>query len=606
MIQSRLIIIVLSLLIAACQKPIIIAPDAVLPDGSVYKGDIKDGKFHGQGKLVFAEGGYFKGSFAKGVQHGLGVLVDVSGSRFEGRFVNGRMNGEFKVNYEPDGLKYEGEMQDWLFEGRGKYISADYVYEGNFHKGFFEGEGYLKNSDGSEYRGFFKAGKYHGQGEYNDNTNRYIGEFKQGVLDGSGKVLYENGAIYEGEFKKGQYHGQGRFTDNGSYYEGTFIDGQLSGQGEFKDADGVHYIGELENWLAHGKGKQTDAQGSELIGVFDSGYLNGEGEKIEVDGARYKGHFEYGEYSGVGLKRNADNSVYEGEFVYGQYHGEGKLTTGNDEKKVTSGKWRRGVLVHNYDNGDRHHGQAELALENHQRLLEGAFKNLKASNPDASDVYYLGIAGDGSQSVFRRELEYVERQIVERYNNTGRTISLINHHDSATQYPLATRQSIASSIDAISKKMNVEQDILFMYLSSHGSKDHELYLNHDSIQLPDLSASELANMVQKSSIKWKVIIISACYSGGFIPNLEGPHTMIITASDSESTSFGCSEESEMTYFGKALFKEVIAKQPALALTEAVSKARSLVETWEQDEELSLSNPMISAPDAIVQKLSELE
>ena len=112
-------------------------------------------------------------------------------------------------------------------------------------------------------------------------------------------------------------------------------------------------------------------------------------------------------------------------------------------------------------------------------------------------------------------------------------------------------------------------------------------------------------MLQKSKIKWKVIFVSACYSGGFIPDLESATTMVITAADSESTSFGCSEESEMTYFGKALFKEVLSTNRDISLVAAVKRAKKIIKEWEEEEDLSASNPSISAPKAIVRKLREV-
>lgn len=50
-----------------------------------------------------------------------------------------------------------------------------------------------------------------------------------------------------------------------------------------------------------------------------------------------------------------------------------------------------------------------------------------------------------------------------------------------------------------------------------GSDDHRLSVSQPGIDLPDLSAETLASLLDALPAKWKVITISACYSGGFWP-----------------------------------------------------------------------------------------
>lgn len=182
---------------------------------------------------------------------------------------------------------------------------------------------------------------------------------------------------------------------------------------------------------------------------------------------------------------------------------------------------------------------------------------------------------------------------------------LVNHHDTAELYPMATSRSIASAISAIGQKMEINDDVLFMYLTSHGAASHDFYLNHDSIRLPAISPKELKMMLDTSKVKWRVIMVSACYSGGFIAELEDEHTLVMTAADEKSQSFGCSEESEMTYFGKAFFREIFSNNDGIDLVSAFSQAKDIILEWEKNQELDASNPMISAPQAIVKKMAEL-
>ncbi|RBP53711.1 hypothetical protein DFR28_1011100 [Arenicella xantha] len=564
-----------------------LAPDVVLPDGSKYEGDVVDGKFSGQGTLLYPSGGFYKGNFKEGLFDGPGIMVQADGSRLEGEFSLGRATGQFSVTNTPSDYTYHGEMLDSQMHGMGKLVTSQHQYEGQFVNGWFEGFGTFTNNNGDVYEGEFKANLY----------------------DGSGKITYPSGAVYEGMFVAGLYHGQGAYIQEETYYKGEFVEGKLTGQGEIKAYDGSVYVGAVEAWQANGQGVLTNADGDRIEGEFEDGYISGDGKWFGADGSSYVGSFEYNQFDGDGVLTSSNGDVYTGEFSYGYYDGKGSLvrkqSEADDDPAVLQGEWESGKLVFNAATGERRHQQAEEALASHQRLLDTALSGLQPSDASVANAYFLGIAGDGRQSVFRREVEYATGIMESRYHTTGRSVMLVNDHDSAAMWPIANRRSIQSAITAIGQKMNAEQDVLFIYMTSHGSKEPEFYLNHDSIKLPDLSPQEFRVMLNEAGIKWRVLMISACYSGGFIPELENEHTLLLTAADSESKSFGCSDDADMTYFGRALFKEVLANSPDIALVDAFSEAVELITTWETEQDLDPSNPSKSAPPLIVEKLVEL-
>ena len=75
------------------------------------------------------------------------------------------------------------------------------------------------------------------------------------------------------------------------------------------------------------------------------------------------------------------------------------------------------------------------------------------------------------------------------------------------------------------------------------------------MQHNDLRAAELRSILDAAGIGWRVIVISACYSGSFVDELRSDRTLVITASRADRNSFGCSNEADMTYFGRALIDE---------------------------------------------------
>lgn len=84
---------------------------AKLPDGSVYKGQFREGLFNGRGVLVKRNGYRYEGQFKDGFPHGTGVEILGDGTRYEGRFRNGRWHGTGTVVWK-DGTRYTGRFRD--------------------------------------------------------------------------------------------------------------------------------------------------------------------------------------------------------------------------------------------------------------------------------------------------------------------------------------------------------------------------------------------------------------------------------------------------------------------------------------------------------------
>jgi Peptidase C13 family. len=216
-------------------------------------------------------------------------------------------------------------------------------------------------------------------------------------------------------------------------------------------------------------------------------------------------------------------------------------------------------------------------------------------------MYFLGIAGDGSQAVFRREVQYVKEYFDRNFGTKGRSFTLINDRKTVQEIPLATTTSINRTLGEIARRMDPEDDILFIFMTSHGSREFEFTLDQAGMDLPDLSAKTLAETLAVLPVRWKVIVISACYSGGFIPALRDDHTLIITAASAERRSFGCNDRNEFTYFGEAYFKDALPNTGDFV--EAFDQAVEIVRTREKTEDEKHSEPQIHNPEAVLQQLA---
>ena len=49
------------------------------------------------------------------------------------------------------------------------------------------------------------------------------------------------------------------------------------------------------------------------------------------------------------------------------------------------------------------------------------------------------------------------------------------------------------------------------------------------LELAPLTAPALRSLLDDAGIKWRIIVVSACYSGGFVDALQDDNTLIVTA-----------------------------------------------------------------------------
>ena len=533
------------LLVACGDGEPLLPPDAVLPDGGRYRGEIVDGRLQGQGRIDYPNGSLYRGGFKDGQWHGQGSWQGANGDRYEGEFRQGLFEGQGRFSYATGGV-YEGQFRGGSLNGEGRYTEAGLSYEGNFRDGL-----------------------YHGQGK-----------------------LQHDGTTYQGAFADGQPNGEGSRSDADGEYSGTFVDGQLNGEGAYRGNGGDHYIGRFENDLFHGQGRYEDADGNVWTGGFEHGELSGPGEYVGIDGSRYKGAFERWQYQGEGQLQQPDGSRYQGQFRAGRFHGPGTLTLADGTEQ--RGTWRAGRLSHDAT-GKRLPDPLEIGLLRQGPLLADMLEAVPASTA-AAELYSLTVAGDGRQSVFMREVDYVDALLAERFAARGQ-ITLVNHRDQLTERPLATRETIARAVRTLAERSGAE-DLIFIYLTSHGSADHQLVLAQPRMALEDLPATDLATLLQPLAERDKVVVISACYSGGFIEPLKSPNTLVITSARADRVSFGCSEESDFTYFGRALFAEAL--QQTRDIVQAFTLAQARVAEREQADHYQASEPQIWAPQQVVE------
>ncbi|HSX56780.1 MAG TPA: C13 family peptidase [Sphingomonas sp.] len=245
---------------------------------------------------------------------------------------------------------------------------------------------------------------------------------------------------------------------------------------------------------------------------------------------------------------------------------------------------------------------ARHALAEHRRLAR-ALAPLLPQRKGVVDAYVLSVALD-SDPVFGREAREAGKVLARRYDAVGRTLVLGGTDGSApSTLPMGSPVHVEAALARIAELMNPAEDVLILYTTSHGAPFGIVY-NDGNEGWGAISPDRLARLLDAFGIHRRLLIVSACYSGVFVPALSGPQTMIVSAAASDRSSFGCMAENDWTFFGDALINRALRKPQPLG--PAVTEAIGLIAGWERQGNLKPSLPQQSMGAEVKRWLAPLE
>jgi peptidase C13-like protein len=246
---------------------------------------------------------------------------------------------------------------------------------------------------------------------------------------------------------------------------------------------------------------------------------------------------------------------------------------------------------------------AETVARRQPLLLEVALSTLQGTHEGESPhLYFVGFAGYGPEAVFKREVLAVRDLFDGRFGTRGRSLVLINHASTLDDIALASLANLDRALQHIGALMNKDNDVLFLFLTSHGQKNR-FALEMPGFALDSLTPGHLKGMLDRSGIKNRVIVVSACHSGSFVPALADPTTLVFTAAHAERTSFGCEDKRQWTYFGDAFFNRSLRRERSFE--RAFERAKQMIARWEMREKLVRSLPQIAGGEALRPRLEQL-
>jgi len=248
--------------------------------------------------------------------------------------------------------------------------------------------------------------------------------------------------------------------------------------------------------------------------------------------------------------------------------------------------------------------QSEQTLYDQIDLLNDALDAIAPAQSGVTELFTISFAGDGAQDVFLNEAAGADGVMASVFDSGEHGIVLANSVAHAQEHPFATASALQRALAAVADRMNGDEDVLALFLTSHGTPDHHLVVSLPPYDFADLTPEALRALLDDAGIRYRVIIVSACYAGGFLDALQGPDTMVITASSADRTSFGCRDGADWTDFGRAYFAEALAQTSSFEGAFRIA-SRHIAER-EAKENLTPSLPQISVGDGIRDQLRRLE
>jgi len=233
--------------------------------------------------------------------------------------------------------------------------------------------------------------------------------------------------------------------------------------------------------------------------------------------------------------------------------------------------------------------------------VRAALDRLAPQRPGTVDLYALVIGGE-AEEVFRREAGTVREVLDQRLGTAGRSLTMIN--DITEPEPEVTLNSLRYAFRSIARRMDADEDVLLLHLASHGLKDGEFSLRHPAMPLYALTPLYLRSLLDEAGVRNRVVIVSACFSGNFVGPLSTGDTMVLTAASADRPSYGCSSDSRMTDFSKALYLKALAR--TRSLREAAVQTLDLVREDEKARGYAQSRPQLRSGPSIEERLRAIE
>ena len=218
---------------------------------------------------------------------------------------------------------------------------------------------------------------------------------------------------------------------------------------------------------------------------------------------------------------------------------------------------------------------------------------LQPQRPGVVDTYVLAFGLWGPQSVFESEAKGAAKILSEQLGARGAIVRFNGKRRFG-----ALPKDLIGAAKAVGSTIDPAEDVVVLVLTSHGTPEGIGLVagRRQWLVRPDDARRLLAD----TGARYRVLIVSACYSGIFAQALADERTLVIAAAAPDKPSFGCQDGATWTYFGDALFNRALRQEKALDL--AFAKAKDYVTAREKREGFDPSDPQIAGGAEVLARL----
>lgn len=247
---------------------------------------------------------------------------------------------------------------------------------------------------------------------------------------------------------------------------------------------------------------------------------------------------------------------------------------------------------------------SEAVLAAQQYILDNALDRIADERAGETDLYFVGFAPHGRSDAYRADAEGAQHVMDTRWGSDGRSIVLVNNPNTLITAPFATVTNLRETLNEIGGAIDPEDDVVMLYVTSPTARNNHIAAEQPPLGLVELGPAGLKQLLDDAGIKWRIVVVSACYSGGFAETLADDYTLVITSSKADAPGFGCNGRTPPTLFGDALFQQGLGKVNTFEAAFEIAKAK-VAEREREAGYAPASEPQWSLGEEMAKKLKSL-
>ncbi len=249
---------------------------------------------------------------------------------------------------------------------------------------------------------------------------------------------------------------------------------------------------------------------------------------------------------------------------------------------------------------------SEPVMELQKVLLDDALDGLQDARPGVADLYAIGFAAGGGDAL-RQDVTRALAVLDERWATDGRSVALINHPAALLEAPLASVSNLRAVLDEIRATIDPDEDVVLVYVAGKGAPGGAVEVELPPLDLVPLTPLRVRRLLDEAGIRWRIVIVSSCYSGSWREVLAGETSLVMTATDEGHAGEGCALGDDGTAFGAALFNHGMVDADTLTGAFEVARAKLAARAGGVAGQSGAQHaPQILVGPAMVEKLREIE